>query len=202
SRRWIFACSTMTISLALLPEPSRSIYSEYTKAASHCSAAALRSCLCTWRGGQDSNLRTGFQPVNRLAGGPNRPLWHLPVCCCSASNALAEREGFEPPVRQSPTAVFKTAAFNHSAIAPTGVIVTCGAGAGNPCATSRRHSNLILIPGGQRERGAPVLGVECLLHLLALGVDLVHRRVDPRLHRAAVRPAAARLDARGEAFRT
>lgn len=30
------------------------------------------------RGRQDSNLRTGYKPVNRLAGGPNRPLWHLP----------------------------------------------------------------------------------------------------------------------------
>jgi hypothetical protein len=31
---------------------------------------------------------------------------------------FAEREGFEPTVGSSPTAVFKTAAINHSAISP------------------------------------------------------------------------------------
>ena len=31
-----------------------------------------------WRGGQDSNLRSSYKPDNRLAGGPNQPLWHLP----------------------------------------------------------------------------------------------------------------------------
>ena len=32
--------------------------------------------------------------------------------------ALAEGEGFEPPVSKKPTTVFKTAALNHSAIPP------------------------------------------------------------------------------------
>ena len=34
-----------------------------------------------FRGGED-RIRTGdrgFRPGNRLAGGPNRPLWHLPI---------------------------------------------------------------------------------------------------------------------------
>jgi hypothetical protein len=31
---------------------------------------------------------------------------------------VAEREGFEPPDDSTPSAVFKTAAFNHSAISP------------------------------------------------------------------------------------
>ncbi len=33
---------------------------------------------------------------------------------------VAEREGFEPPVGSAPTIVFKTIAFNHSAISPEG----------------------------------------------------------------------------------
>ncbi len=52
-----------------------------------------------------------FYPDNRLAGGPDRPLRHLPTI-------LAEGEGFEPPVRFDPTVVFKTTAIVHSAIPP------------------------------------------------------------------------------------
>ena len=38
----------------------------------------------------------------------------------------AEREGFEPTVGSSPTAVFKTAAINRSAISPGAKIEICG----------------------------------------------------------------------------
>jgi hypothetical protein len=48
-----------------------------------------------------------FNPHNRLAGGSVRPL-----------TIKAEGEGFEPPVTTRATAVFKTAALNHSAIPP------------------------------------------------------------------------------------
>ena len=37
----------------------------------------------------------------------------------------AEREGFEPTVGSSPTAVFKTAAINRSAISPWAKIESC-----------------------------------------------------------------------------
>jgi hypothetical protein len=47
-----------------------------------------------WRGGWDSNPRSSFIPDNRLAGGPNQPLWHLP----GRDLCEAEGEGFEPPV--------------------------------------------------------------------------------------------------------
>ena len=36
-----------------------------------------------------------FDPDNHLAGGPNRPLWHLPVI--NKLVVMAEGEGFEPP---------------------------------------------------------------------------------------------------------
>lgn len=68
--------------------------------------------------------RTGFEPanryntVNRLAGGPNRPLWHLPILDVVVPICKAEREGFEPPEGTRPSVVFKTTALNHSAIAP------------------------------------------------------------------------------------
>ncbi len=50
--------------------------------------------------GGEGGIRThgrSFSPYNRLAGGPNRPLWHLPR---SLVTLLAEGEGFEPPVAQ------------------------------------------------------------------------------------------------------
>ena len=31
------------------------------------------------RGGRDSNPRSSYSPDNHLAGGPDRPLWHLPI---------------------------------------------------------------------------------------------------------------------------
>lgn len=49
---------------------------------------------------------TEFYPGNRLAGGPNRPLWHLPNLGRSLSRSIvnyqAEGEGFEPPVSLRP----------------------------------------------------------------------------------------------------
>ena len=55
-----------------------------------------------------------FYPNNHLAGGPNQPLWHLPLF---QRNIMAEREGFEPTV-SFPTPVFKTGTINHSVISP------------------------------------------------------------------------------------
>jgi hypothetical protein len=48
--------------------------------------------------------------------------WHLPpavVWAAGELGAAAEEEGFEPPVACT-TAVFKTAAFDHSATPPKG----------------------------------------------------------------------------------
>ena len=60
----------------------------------------------------------GFYTVNRLAGGPNRPLWHLPIFpAFELLKTKAEEEGFEPPLACAST-VFKTVAFVHSAIPP------------------------------------------------------------------------------------
>lgn len=44
---------------------------------------------------------------------------------CTFDSVLAEREGFEPTVGSSPTAVFKTAAINRSAISPRANIEEC-----------------------------------------------------------------------------
>ena len=56
-----------------------------------------------------------FYPDNRLAGGPNQPLWHLP----NYQVVVRRRERDSNP-RWSfrPTPVFKTGALNHSAIPP------------------------------------------------------------------------------------
>ncbi len=65
--------------------------------------------------------RQGFEPWaefysgNRLAGGPNRPLWHLPISFVKVFSA--EEVGFEPTLG-FPKPVFKTGAFNRSAIPP------------------------------------------------------------------------------------
>ena len=68
--------------------------------------------------------REGFEPSDQL---PSRILSKdvhsatLPSLRLNKANRssmlMAEREGFEPPVSY-PTTVFKTAAFNHSAISP------------------------------------------------------------------------------------
>src|SRR5580765_4096440 len=54
-----------------------------------------------------------FYPINRLAGGCLQPLGHL------STTAMAEGVGFEP-TEPCGSAVFKTAALNHSAIPPQG----------------------------------------------------------------------------------
>ena len=56
----------------------------------------------------------GFYSDNHLAGGPNRPLWHLPS---NGNNSRAEEVGFEPTIG-FPIPVFKTGALNRSAIPP------------------------------------------------------------------------------------
>ena len=45
-----------------------------------------------------------FNPDNHLAGGPNRPLWHLPISFFLSiiNRRLAEGEGFEPPETLQP----------------------------------------------------------------------------------------------------
>src|SRR5262245_15859920 len=52
-----------------------------------------------------------FYPINRLAGGCLQPLGHL------SAGRLAEGVGFEP-TEPCGSAVFKTAALDHSAIPP------------------------------------------------------------------------------------
>jgi hypothetical protein len=65
-----------------------------------------RSIKVSGEGGIRTRGR-GFCPDNRLAGGPNQPLWHLPY--------KAEGEGFEPPVG------FNThSCFQDSRLSPLG----------------------------------------------------------------------------------
>ena len=64
---------------------------------------------------------TEFKPGNRLAGGPNRPLWHLPLRWCRLVLGCQPEgggRGIRTPGELAPTAVFKTAAIVHSAIPP------------------------------------------------------------------------------------
>lgn len=65
----------------------------------------------------------GFDTVNRLAGGPIRPLWHLPKHVDNRGvNLLLTARGGGRGIRTlgepKPTTVFKTVAFVHSAIPP------------------------------------------------------------------------------------
>ena len=59
----------------------------------------------------------------RRADGPRKPLWHIKkkaprgTCFRVCNVQVAEAVGFEPTV-SCPTAVFKTAALNHSATLP------------------------------------------------------------------------------------
>ena len=68
------------------------------------------------RGGRDSNPRSRDCPDNHLAGGPIRPLWHLPRQMLK-SHKKAEGVGFEPTMG-FPIPVFKTGALSRSAIPP------------------------------------------------------------------------------------
>ena len=66
--------------------------------------------------------RAGFEPARQL------PTYTLSKRAPSASrtplqNFLAEREGFEPPVQASWTAVFETAPFNRSGISPEKIVL-------------------------------------------------------------------------------
>jgi hypothetical protein len=40
--------------------------------------AVFRQAVDMRREGRDSNPRRTYKALNRLAGGPDRPLWHLP----------------------------------------------------------------------------------------------------------------------------
>ena len=77
---------------------------------------------CMQASGGEGGIRTlGGLPHTRLAGEHHRPLGHLSrlICCRTfgSHDALAEEVGFEPTVPLD-TAVFKTAAFDHSATPP------------------------------------------------------------------------------------
>lgn len=81
--------------------------------------SATRRSIQLSHGGTKAG-RQGFEPWvevsphSRLAGGPNRPLWHLPVSICNCQR----RERDSNPRWRYATAVFKTAAFVRSAIPP------------------------------------------------------------------------------------
>ena len=72
------------------------------------------SCF-SWRGREDLNLRGAFYTPYSLSRGAPSASWVLPQV--DGKIQLAERVGFEPTdAFTSP--VFKTGAFNHSAISP------------------------------------------------------------------------------------
>src|SRR5689334_15950742 len=71
------------------------------------SPATLSAC------GGKGGIRTlegDLSLLNRLAGGPVRPLWHLPI--------ETERRGRDSNPRSFRSAVFKTAAIDRSATSP------------------------------------------------------------------------------------
>ena len=69
-----------------------------------------------WRGRRDLNPRDAFYTSYSLSRGAPSATWVLPRTADSYMN-LAERVGFEPTdAFTSP--VFKTGAFDHSAISP------------------------------------------------------------------------------------
>ena len=80
------------------------------------------------RGGE-GGIRTrerGFGPVNRLAGGPNQPLWHLPRLFNSTRMQISGGgRGIRTPGGREPTVVFKTTALVRSAIPPGGKSPLC-----------------------------------------------------------------------------
>ena len=82
--------------------------------------SATRRSIQLSHGGTKAG-RQGFEPWvevsphSRLAGGPNRPLWHLPV---RRYSVFCGGRGIRTPGDLTATAVFKTAAFVHSAIPP------------------------------------------------------------------------------------
>jgi hypothetical protein len=89
-----------------------------------CGDTKTRDHRVTGREGRDSNPRTRYNPVNRLAGGPIRPLWHLPVVRSSVvwERGRVGRRGRDSNPRGLHPAVFKTAALNRSATSPREVL--------------------------------------------------------------------------------
>ena len=61
--------------------------------------------------------KTTLLVVNVIFEGHARIIIKKSRKSCDLQDSLAEREGFEPPVPLS-TPVFKTGAFDHSAISP------------------------------------------------------------------------------------
>ena len=61
--------------------------------------------------------KTTLLVVNVIFEGHARIIIKKSCKSCDLQDSLAEREGFEPPVPLS-TPVFKTGAFDHSAISP------------------------------------------------------------------------------------
>ena len=75
----------------------------------------IRIVATLWRGREDLNLRGAFYTPYSLSRGAPSASWVLPQV--DGKIQLAERVGFEPTdAFTSP--VFKTGAFNHSAISP------------------------------------------------------------------------------------
>src|SRR5438093_1330657 len=85
------------------------------------SAGARLSFLAERRGFEPPDR---FYPINRLAGGCLQPLGHL------SASLMAEGVGFEP-TEPCGSAVFKTAALNHSAIPPNRYDSTSYVGSSN-----------------------------------------------------------------------
>ncbi len=80
--------------------------------------AALSPCVLFALTGGETGIRTlgrGITPFNRLAGGSDRPLWHLPW---QEITPNLRRERDSNPRWDKPTTVFKTAAIGRSAIPP------------------------------------------------------------------------------------
>lgn len=149
-------------------------------------ARALPGCATPRRRGRDSNPRTA-RAVSRLASVRLRPLGHLsknfaegegfepsiplvgawrfsrpPSSSTRPSLRAAEREGFEPPApSREGASVFKTAAFDHSAIAPRRERDSNPRGPEGPaCFPSKRHQPLAHLsmsaPTMRRGRGGGI----------------------------------------------
>jgi hypothetical protein len=94
----------------------------YRRAAHIVPAAGIfRQAAAVRREGRDSNPRRTFKALNRLAGGPIRPLWHLPKCLersvCTLGHTLLRstaKSYHDEPIRGCPGA----AAFVPAGPAP------------------------------------------------------------------------------------
>src|SRR5215212_3246261 len=70
------------------------------------------------REGRDSNPRSAFSALNRLAGGPIRPLWHLPRWLCPRLANGVACTGFQNPKFTTRSALSRDAAARHAGEKP------------------------------------------------------------------------------------